>query len=148
MTGRIVSRLLAILFIALVGFSTDGCYRNRTVDEEIPEVHMTDLYASQYARNYYFVDTVYRRFWEQYHASPNPTLTPDMNANVITRLDLWMSVSPLNSKAIGQAVEMKAFLNLPSHNIGEQYSPGFAAGLDTTVLGEYCPGFWIHLVQQ
>lgn len=148
MTSRILSLSFAILFIALMGISTDGCYRDRTLIEQVPETHTIDLYALQYARNYYFVDTIYRRFWEQYHASPTPALTSEMSASIITRLDLWKSIPFQAPQYAAEAVLMKAFVNLPSHDIGEQYTPGSMAGLDTLNFGQYVPAYWIRLVPE
>ncbi len=146
MAKRIVATLFAISFIALSGILTDGCYQDRTVFEQLPQVHTTNLYASEYARNYYFVDTLYRRFWEQYHASPTPALSSEMIANSITRLDLWKSLAQLTPQYSSEAVFMTALLNLPPHDLGEQYTPGLLLGLDTSTPGQSLNAYWIRLV--
>jgi hypothetical protein len=105
-----------------------------------------DIYPYQYVQNYFFIDTLYGRFWAQLHASPTPTINEDIDTNQILSIDVWQSIQQQTTTTSGIALEKKAYVDLPPHLLGQSYSPGFADQLDTSQnAGRFYTGYWIRL---
>ncbi|HTK82446.1 MAG TPA: hypothetical protein VL633_09160 [Bacteroidota bacterium] len=98
---------------------------------------------ADYSQSYYFVDTVYRKYWEPLHASTNPIITSEMMENEIWQLDVWLRV-PTSIITDRSLVRGSAYANLPSHPPGEFYPVGFESSLITSP-GFYSSGYFKKL---
>src|SRR5207247_4509192 len=95
-----------------------------------------DLYPWQYSRNYYFVDTSYRKYWEVLHSSTIPDIGPypDIVNKQIVQIDVWQNVQIINQQNFGTYVKAAAYIDMPTHQVGAFDSVAFAqtfAGVDT-----------------
>ncbi|HYQ87251.1 MAG TPA: cell surface protein SprA [Bacteroidota bacterium] len=100
---------------------------------------------TSYAKNYYFVDTLYRKFYANLHSSPAPTIGPDVTENQILQIDVWQSLLNNTPSATGTYVTASAYVNLPGHPSDVSYAPDFVATFDTTSPGNYKRGYWTRL---
>ncbi len=133
-----IAFVLAVIFVL-------GCNKETTLIQPASTTHKIDIQVAEYSRNYYFVDTLYRQFWEPLHASPSPVITDTMWENAILKIDVWKTVEQLNPQTNGIELDEKAYVNLPPHRLGEVYQPGFVTNLDTTSIGNYQHSYWIRL---
>lgn len=103
------------------------------------------IYPHEYAQNYYFIDTVYRRFWETLHSGPTPQITSEIADNQVIQIDVWQTLlGDVTNQAFIQA---DAVIDLPYHAVGTPYPQGL---LDTIynqppVPGSHVKGKWIRL---
>jgi len=107
--------------------------------------NVQDIYPHAYSKNYYFIDPIYRNFWEQLHAQVQPLVTQDIDANQILQIDVWQSVNTFGGQNAGVVVSKKAFIDLPPHPIGGSYGPDVVDHLDTTSSGRYVDAYWVRL---
>ena len=102
-----------------------------------------ELYFDRYAANHFFVDMVYRDYWEPLRQII-PTITPEMQANKIIQIDVYrlFTESPTGSQNL---VEADAYIDLPPHPVSDAgYDPSVTAGLRSGE-GYYQTGRWIRL---
>ncbi len=106
-----------------------------------------DLSPIQYSRNYYFVDTSYRKFWEILHASSSPDFSadPSIIRKQIVQIDVWTNILVNNATVAGTYVTGAAYINVPPHPAGTRFDPSTLAAYDTTSPGNYKRGYWVKL---
>jgi hypothetical protein len=98
------------------------------------------IYPQGYSTYYYFVDTLYRKFWEPLHESQSPVLTDSMVDNQIVQLELWMSV-PQSTTNVNKIFKAKAFIDLPSRAPSADYPDGLEDGLSQKPGEKYTGNF-------
>ncbi|HTK81383.1 MAG TPA: cell surface protein SprA [Bacteroidota bacterium] len=81
-----------------------------------------DVLPQAYSRSYFFVDTVYRGFWETLHRSQSPTITADLDAHRIIAIDVWVS-SIAQTVTDRSILKGRAYAFLPSHPVSQPYPP-------------------------
>jgi hypothetical protein len=134
----VIGAFLALLFIP-------GCKNETTPLQPINATRWIDIPSVQYSPNYFFVDTIYRSYWEQLHASINPTITGEVEQNQIIQMDVWQSVAIAPSNA-GIYVKGRAYVALPSHGPDSVYHPGDVNTLDSSrSQGHFEEGYWVRL---
>ncbi|MBI3364836.1 MAG: cell surface protein SprA [Ignavibacteriae bacterium] len=121
-----------------------GQARELTVSGGAQSSGPQDIYPDGYSKNYYFVDTVYRQYWDTLHSSPVPPVTADIQAHRILQIDVWKTVVPTSQNAT-IAILQKAYVDLPPHLFDESYQPGFTNLLDSSSSGRYKQAYWIRL---
>ncbi len=112
-----------------------------------------DLYPWQYSRNYYFVDTSYRKNWEVLHSSTIPDIGPhpDIVDKQIVQIDVWQNVQIINQQNFGTYVKASAYIDMPPHRLAVGSDPGTPldtaaiALFDTTSPGRFKSGYWTRL---
>jgi cell surface protein SprA len=112
-----------------------------------------DLYPWQYSRNYYFVDTSYRKNWEVLHSSTIPDIGPypDIVNKQIVQIDVWQNVQIINQQNYGTYVKASAYIDMPPHQLATRSNPGTPldtaaiALFDTTSPGRFKSGYWTRL---
>lgn len=72
-----------------------------------------------YAQNHFWLDTVYKRFWDEYYASPTPSATREMDQYTVTDLEVYEQVKDASIPGQIQAV---AYADLESVGPNERYS--------------------------
>lgn len=71
-----------------------------------------ELRAHQYSSSHYFLDTLYRKFYEPLKATTSPTYTFDMQRNRIKDIEVWIS-QPVSQQPRPDARQVVAFIDLP-----------------------------------
>lgn len=137
-------RAYTALNISLTLLFIIGCKNETTSIESVNATRWINIQAAQYSPGYFFIDTIYRQYWEQLHASVIPIATDDIIQHTIIQLDVWESATDSSGNG-GPLVERKAYIGLPAHPIDVPYQPGFADRLDTTSPGNYQEGDWNRL---
>jgi hypothetical protein len=90
-----------------------------------------DLQAYQYSTSHYFLDTLYRKFFETLHTGQSPLLTGEIQANQIVdnNIEVWISqygntIDPTKRQAV-------ALIDLPPLDPGEtQYDSSYSGQRD------------------
>ncbi|HLF14421.1 MAG TPA: cell surface protein SprA, partial [Bacteroidota bacterium] len=85
----------------------------------------------RYSQSYYFVDTVYARFWDDLHSSEVTSISSDVLDNEIIQLDVWRSVSQVTPQT--QQLAREAFAHT---DIGERPPGGYSPFTDSTLSGQ------------
>lgn len=95
-----------------------------------------EIYPQGYSSSYYFLDTVYRKFWTGLHSSASPTITPEMEENQVVQIDVWSSVqlTTTNSQNIKKG---RAYVDLPHHDLNGRYDDSVEVNLRTDPGGKY-----------
>ncbi len=145
MIRKSYSHQFGVVFLFVLTSFIAGCEDDTIFLPPPTHSSLFDLDASQYSKDYYFVDTLYRKYWEPLHSSVVVDISEEMQAHQILQLDVWQSVNNIGGQYAGIAVIKKAFIDLPPHLIGTSYAPGFTDGLDTTSSGRYAVAYWIKL---
>lgn len=106
-----------------------------------------DLSPTQYARNYYFVDTLYRKTWVVLHSSSIPDISPypDISRKQISVIDVWAEVPVITPGNTGTYIYAAAYVDIPQHALGTPFPVNALTGIDTTSPGRYKSGYWIRL---
>jgi hypothetical protein len=106
-----------------------------------------DISPIQYSRNYFFIDTSYRKFWEVLHKSAIPDIGPypEIVRKQILQIDVWTNVPQINVSVAGTYVSGAAYVNMPPHDGRIKFDPSVVAGFDTTSPGNYKRGYWTKL---
>ncbi|MBI4548850.1 MAG: cell surface protein SprA [Ignavibacteriae bacterium] len=100
------------------------------------------IYPYGYSKSYYFVDTLYRKYWEVFHSGQIPRTSSEIEATQIVRIDVWVSrTGTLPDPSERQA---DAYIDLPARSVAQPFSPGDTAGLSQE-LGRYETGRFIRL---
>jgi cell surface protein SprA len=99
-----------------------------------------DIYPYAYSRNYYFVDTLYRKYWEQLHRQAIPEIPSELRQHQIIGMDVWMSIDrPQNNQTARLA---NAYIDLPSRTANE---PPPIMGQREEGRGDFETGYFIKL---
>ncbi len=95
-----------------------------------------DIFPQGYSNSYYFIDTVYRKFWAPLHLSASPTIDQEMLENQVVQIDVWASVqlTTANSQNIKKG---RAYVNLPYHDLNGKYNDSVEVNLHTDAGGKY-----------
>ncbi len=104
-----------------------------------------DILPQSYSRAYYFIDTVYRQYWETLHEAQSLTLTPDIDTNRVIAIDVWVS-STATTVTDRTIVKANAYSFLPSHPVDVPYEEGVESGLSTEPA-KYFSGYFKKLEQ-
>lgn len=107
------------------------------------ESKITEITFDRYAQTHFFVDTVYRSYWEELRQI-TPTISGEMQANKILKIDVYRLFVE-NPSGSQDLVDADAYIDLPSHPASQLgYVP-----LDTSGLrkgeGYYERGKWLRL---
>lgn len=102
--------------------------------------------ADAYSTQHYFVDTLYRQFWEPLHRSAVRNLTADLQRNeiILSSVEVWKSFQSSNANELATARRGFANIDLPPRGPGEQYP----ANIETTLSrgpGKFHEGYFIKL---
>ncbi|MFI5251833.1 MAG: cell surface protein SprA [Bacteroidota bacterium] len=82
-----------------------------------------EIRPQDYATNNFFIDTLYRRFFNRLYAQVVPQLNDSMRANQIVEISVWMTQQQFSSNQDRR--NAVALINLPPHPIGTQYDSSF-----------------------
>ncbi|HUL43264.1 MAG TPA: hypothetical protein VLY03_02790 [Bacteroidota bacterium] len=75
---------------------------------------MRDISATNYSTTHFFVDTLYRRYYEPQHQAIIPALTPEMIQNEVVQLNVFLSIKN-SSQLVNANYEFAfAYTDLPS----------------------------------
>jgi cell surface protein SprA len=91
------------------------------------------IYPADYSTSYFFVDTLYRKFFFSLHSSITPSLTQEMAKNKIVEIEVWTSLTVNQSNPNKRIVN--AYIDLPPIARGQSYPSSY----DSLTL--YEPGF-------
>ena len=100
----------------------------------------------EYSKNHFFLDTIYTKFYEDLQQSQVPVLTPQIQANQITQLDVYLSSSSyIQTTNKAQYYYVKAYSDLPPHGLNEIYTEDEIKKLNTSNEGRFKEGIFIQL---
>lgn len=89
-----------------------------------------EIKPTQYANNHYFLDTVYRKFYEPLKSNLVPTYGPEMVQRRIKDIEVWIT-QPIGQQIRPEARTGIAFINLPSLTAGARYDSTLRNAVDT-----------------
>lgn len=72
----------------------------------------------EYAQNHFWLDTIYRGFWDIFYSSPVPAATPDMQDWSITEIEVYEQSKDASLPSQIQAV---AYADVPALERGQRY---------------------------
>lgn len=99
-----------------------------------------DIQPQSFSQAYYFVDTLYRKFWAPLHQSASYQLTQEMQENQIIQIDLWQSV-PQSTSNTGKIFKGKAYVDLPGRPVNQKYPDTVEDTLGKKPGGKYFGNF-------
>ncbi len=104
------------------------------------------IQAHEYSKNHFFLDTVYAKYFAELHEALVPVLTSEIQANQILQLDIYATNVSTSSQTYSQSnyKSGRAYINLPSINVNENYTLEQIAVLSTQP-GRYEPGIFVRL---
>ncbi|MBI5217002.1 MAG: cell surface protein SprA [Ignavibacteriae bacterium] len=101
-----------------------------------------DISPLRYSLSHFFVDTVYRKIFEEFHRVYPPQITSEMQQLEISEIEVWKA--PTNAQVQGRK-QARAYINLPPKiDRNETYDEDILSTLDSTV-GSYYSGFFVRL---
>jgi len=80
------------------------------------------IYPYDYSKNHFFLDTLYMKFFKILKKDQIPQYTADMEINQVVQLDVYISVPASQAEQEGRGIKASAYIDLPSHAVGEDYS--------------------------
>ncbi len=102
------------------------------------------IYPHDYSRNHFFLDTLYRSFFEVLRNDQVPQITPDIETNQVIQLDVYISVPAAAAEQEGKGIKGAAYIDLPPHGIDETYSSDDIASL-AKQTDRYFEGVFVRL---
>lgn len=104
----------------------------------------------KYSQSYYFVDTIYRDYWDDLHSSEITSISEGVFRNELVQVDVWRSVSQVTPQT--QQLAREAFAHT---HIGERPAGGYDPDIDSSLArqgllvdGNYYTGYFIRLDPQ
>ncbi|MBI5476399.1 MAG: cell surface protein SprA [Ignavibacteriales bacterium] len=98
----------------------------------------------EYSKRHFFVDTIYSKYFEQLHKQFPIEITPEIDQNRITMLDVWVSNVGTQGLRDGTVKTGKAFIDLPYHEHNERYISADTMNLTRTPDG-FAEGNFVKL---
>jgi hypothetical protein len=148
MTDSMRFRVALLVLIMGTAFSALGCVdKNITVVDYSPSTwSKLTLHPEQYSTNHFFLDTLYRKFFESLHRITVPQLTQEMFDNQVIQLEVYVSQLGIPQDTTGLFIA-RAYIDLPPHDPGTTYQPDQINELSTD-LGRYGWGLFKQLGPQ
>ncbi|MBI3195521.1 MAG: cell surface protein SprA [Ignavibacteriae bacterium] len=101
-----------------------------------------DISPLRYSLSHFFVDTVYRKIFEEFHQEYPPRITGEMQQLEISEIEVWKA--PTNAQVQGRK-QARAYIKLgPKADRSGLYTEDELALLDSAV-GSYYSGFFVRL---
>ncbi|HEV8537584.1 MAG TPA: cell surface protein SprA, partial [Bacteroidota bacterium] len=85
-----------------------------------------DILPQSFSPYYYFIDTLYRGYWETLHQSLSPTITQQIDGNRVISIDVYVSTTTTNDAE--KFVRANAYSFVPPR----LFSEGFPADAEST----------------
>lgn len=84
------------------------------------QTQIRQLRAPEYSRNHFFLDTLYRKFYNQLKQNITPILTPEIQRNRVKDIEVWVSIA--SGQQQNQARNAVAHLELGSlDSVSQRY---------------------------
>jgi cell surface protein SprA len=80
-----------------------------------------NMRPTEYSRNHFFVDTLYRKFYDSLKVTRNPQYTQEMDFNRVKDIDVWVSITTGQQQY--QARNAIAYIELPALDSARQRYP-------------------------
>jgi cell surface protein SprA len=102
------------------------------------------IFPHEYSQTHFFLDTLYRKFWEPLRTIV-PQISEEMQINKVIQIEVYRSLSGNESYTNQNKVNAIAYVDLPSHSINQVgYTPGDLSSVRSG-LGYSQAGAWIKL---
>jgi cell surface protein SprA len=103
-----------------------------------------EIRVQDYATNNYFIDPVYKGYFEDIYSTVVPVQSPLMQANTIVDMDVWVSTAQYSSSQ--DRTVANAFINLPPRRETETYPDSFQViNNDSVSAGSEFHGYFVKL---
>ncbi|MBI5473777.1 MAG: hypothetical protein HY961_15675 [Ignavibacteriae bacterium] len=110
------TRVLILFFTVSLSVAYLNCSRNEVVEPAVPKGTAFELTASDYATNYFFVDTSYLRLYEPFFQNTAPIITDP--AKQIVEIEVWQSFYGNNWVDLLNSIQGIAHISLPERHNG------------------------------
>lgn len=91
------------------------------------------IFPYEYATNHFFLDTLYRKFFEPLHATQIPDATSEIQFNRVYDIQVWVSLPKGTVQTAGDdRRNAYAFIDLPALRAGERYDSSMIVDFQET----------------
>lgn len=122
-----------------------GCKEETTIVGPKDTVNHVYIRPEEYAKNHFFVDTLYRGYYEYLHSQLVPQLTDKMLEAQILQMDVYVSLIG-NVNMEPNKIRVRSYIDLPSRDENDLYTK-VQIDLLSTLVGRYEYGFFKVLKQ-
>lgn len=107
------------------------------------QTHPRVLFPAEYSTSYYFVDTLYRAFWQPLHSAITPVITNEIARNKIVEIEVWVSLA--TNQVNPNKRLANAYIDLPPLAAGESYPASLDTLTQSNNPGESVSRYFVRL---